>query len=232
MEQDLNLPPPPDSEAAKGKRRNHDAASPRPAEDILAGSGYEHLPEVFIDHRDGAMVQEREPAYYITAETALGAVREVTLYEEGAIVVTSLTPNDVMQPLNRAAAVQVVKWLAKLPGRQAPIDIGDMAEAAQMLGSDPEVLKLNRVEWQNAVVKMANELKLRREGKEARELPPIGHNFIRGVKPGAPPILGARLAAMAEQFPGATRLASAVPAYGPGAQTRRATPAPMSSSGR
>jgi len=211
-------------EAPKGnnrKRNNGDA-------DPLAGSGYENLPECFaMQQDDRSIVQEREPTYYIASDCFLGIGREATLYEESAIVVTSVVPNEHMQPLNRAAAIAVVRMLERLPASAAPIDIGDMAEAAQLLGSDPEVLKLNRIEWQRAVVRMASELKLRREGREAREIPPIGHNFTRGPRTAAPPLLNAKLAEMSQRLPGETRFAAAMPAFGPGAQTRRAGPAPM-----
>jgi len=117
--------------------------------------------------------------------------------------------------------------LQRLPQHRAPIDVGDMAEAAQMLAVDPEVLKLNKVQWQAAVTKLATELKLRREGLEAKDLPPIGHNFARGARTQAPPILNAKMADMSQRMPGDTRFATAMPAFAPGPTTRRAQPAPM-----
>lgn len=216
------------------KRAKKNGPSEPPA-DVLAGSGFEHLPECFAMTIEGAVVQEREPCYQVASECVLGFGREVTLYEEGAIIVTNVTPNDQMVPLNRAAAVNVVRWRERLPVTRVPLDIGDMAEAAQMLGSDPEAMKLNTFDWQNMLVKFATELKLRREGKDAREIPPIGHNFVRGPAAGGSPLLGARIAHGSENLPGATRFATAVPAYGPGsqaaAQVRRAGPAPMSHPG-
>jgi hypothetical protein len=208
---------------AKPARRNSSAEA-----DILAATEFEHLPDMFaMRNDDGSIVQEREPCYLIRADCFLGSGREATLYEESSIVVTGAVPNMQMEPLNRAAAMSYVKWLRRLPEHRAPIDVGDMSEAAQMLAADPEVLRLNKVQWQSAVVKLATELKLRREGLEAKDLPPIGHNFVRGPRTQAPPILGAKLAEMSQRLPGETRFAAAVPAFAPGPVTRRAGPQPM-----
>lgn len=215
------------NETARRSRRNSDAEA-----DPLVGTEFEQLPEMFaMRHDDGSIVQEREPCYLIRADCFLGSGRDATLYEESSIVVTGAVPNMHMEPLNRAAAVNYVKWLRRLPEHRAPIDVGDMAEAAQMLAADPEVLKLNKVQWQSAVVKLATELKLRRDGLEARDLPPIGHNFVRGARTQAPPILGAKLADMSQRLPGETRFAAAVPAFTPGPVTRRAGPQPMNMPG-
>ncbi len=214
--------------AKRGRRSN---GNPELA-DPLAGTEFEHLPEMFaMRHDDGSIVQEREPCYLIRADCFLGSGRDVTLYEESSIVVTGAVPNQHMEPLNRAAAVNYIKWLRRLPEHRAPIDVGDMAEAAQMLAADPDALKLNKLDWQKAVVRLATELKLRREGLEARELPPISHNFVRGARTQAPPILGAKLAEMSQRLPGETRFASAIPAFTPGPVTRRAGPQPMNMPG-
>jgi len=206
------------SDEGKSGRRNGNAEA-----DILAGTEFEGLPDLFaMRHDDGAIIQEREPCYLCRADCFLGSGREVTLFEESSIVVTGAVPNMHMEPLNRAAAVNYVKFLHRLPESRAPIDVGDMAEAAQMLAVDPEVLKLNKVQWQAAVVELATKLKLRREGLEAKDLPPIGHNFVRGARTQAPPILGAKLADMSQNLPGQTRYAAAIPAYSPGPVTRRA----------
>jgi len=215
----------PEPEGNGRRRRNTEA-------DILVGTEFEHLPVVFaMQNDDRSITQEHDPAYLCRADCFLGSGREVTLYEESSIVVTRASPNMQMEPLNRAAAIIYIKWLQRLPQHRAPIDVGDMAEAAQMLAVDPEVLKLNKVEWQQAVTKLAAELKLRREGLDAKELPPIGHNFARGTRSAAPPILGAKMADMSQRFPGETRYATAVPQFSPGPATRRATAAPMNMPG-
>ena len=201
--------------------------------DPLAGTEFQDLPDMFAMRQDdGSIVQEREPCYICRADCFLGNFREATLFEESSIVVTGAVPNQQMEPLNRAAAINYVKWLRRLPEHRAPIDVGDMAEAAQMLAVDPDHTKLNKLEWQRAVVKLATELKIRREGLDARDLPPIRHNFARGTRTQAPPILGAKMADMAERLPGQTRFATAIPAHSQPPGTRRAGPAPMNIPGR
>ena len=210
-----------------GQQRRRRSSSVEPEPDPLAGSGFANLPECFAMRQENGFVQEHEPCYHVAADCFIGLGREASLSVEGDIVVTSLPPNESMEPLNRAAALAFVKWQSRLPASRTPIDIGDMAEAAQMLASDPEVLKLNRVDWQNAVARLASELKLRREGKDARELPPLGHNFVRGARASPAPLLNSKLSEMSQRLPGETRFASAVPEYGPGAQTRRLVPQPF-----
>lgn len=195
--------------------------------DPLAGTAFEGLPDVFAMRDDGnGIIQEREPCYNILAECFLGSGTSGTRYDEGSIVVTRVVPNVQMQPLNRAAAINYVKWISRLPEHRAAIDAGDMAEAAQMLAAD--AAKMNKVEWQKAVTTLAVEIKLRREGKDARDLPAIGHNFVeqRG-KSTAPPILGAKMSDMAQRSPGETRLAVSMPANAPPPNVRRGTAAPL-----
>jgi hypothetical protein len=214
-----------DDASTQGKPRRGNTAE----HDILAGTEFEHLPEMFaMRNDDGTIVQERDACYLIRSDCFLGIGREATLYPEDSIVVTGAVPNIHMEPLNRAAAINHVKMLNRLPELRAPIDIGDMAEAAQMLATDPDHVKLNKLEWQTAVVGLATKLKLKREGRDALELPPIGHNFVRGPRTQAPPLLGAKMADMSQMLPGQTRYATAVPAHSAGPTVRRATPAPMS----
>lgn len=198
--------------------------------EVLAGTGYEGLPECFaLQQDDRSYIQEREPCYHIREDCFLGEGRYATLYEQDAIVVHLGPPNQCMEPLNRAAAVRYVKWASGLPDQQAPIDIGDLAQAAQTLGKDPEFLKLNKREWEAAVVKYASELKYARSGPRERYeiLPASPHNFTRGVRGVAPPILGGRISELGERLPGPTRMAEAVPQWGPGAVSRPVRPAAM-----
>lgn len=213
---------------------NTDPPNDKPARrqrepDPLAGTEFEHLPEVFAMRSDDGVTQEREPAYLCRADCFLGTGREATLYEESSIVVTSATPNEHMEPLNRAAAINYVKWIEKLPQHGASIDAGDVAEAAQMLATDPDHTKLNKVAWYDAVTQLAVRLKLKRLGNDARAEMPMGHNFTRrSGRTAAPPILGAKIAELGARLPGETRFAAAIPTYGPNAPiTRRATAAPM-----
>ena len=198
--------------------------------DPLLGSEFEHLPEVFaMRNDDGSVIQEREPTYLCRADCFLGTGREATLYEESSIVVTREKPNEHMEPLNRGAAIARLAWYASLPQDKVVISIEDMAEAATMCAADPEWAKLNKLDKTKAARKLAIEIKARREGVEARDLPPIGHNFARS--PGrsvAPPLLGAKMADLGARMPGETRFATAVPQYGPDRPvTRRGTAAPM-----
>ncbi len=214
------LPPDP----GNGRRR-------RAAElDVLAGTEFESLPEVFaMRNEDGSIVQEREPAFLCRADCFLGIGREATLYEESSIVVTRSVPNEHMEPLNRAAGIAVVSWLQSLPRQGVDVDIDDMAEAAQMLATDPDHVKLNKLAWGQAVEKLAVALKQKRLGKDFRSELPMGHNFVRrSGRSAAPPILGAKIAELGARLPGETRFASAVPTYGADRPiTRRATAAPM-----
>lgn len=207
----------------------NDKSTTKPQElsDPLADTAFSALPDVFA-MRDGAtIIQEREPCYECQADCFLGAGVTGTRYDEGSIVVTRVVPNIHMQPLNRAAALNYVKWIERLPEYRTPIDAGDMAEAAQMLAADAQ--SMNKLQWQSAVTKLAVEIKLRREGKEARDLPGIGHNFAHQPNRGSvPPILGAKMSDMAQRLPGETRLATAMPT---GPQTppnvRRGAAAPL-----
>lgn len=211
----------PEMKLDKGKRNNE--------VDPLLGSGYEHLPEVYVKPmQDGTIVQERDPCYQILEPGAfLGIGREATLWEADSQVVTTQPPNAQMWPLNRAAALAVLRWRERLPETSAPIDIGDLAEAAQYLASEPEIQKLGRLEYQRELVKFASQLKGKRDDRGVRDMPLFAHNFARPTQSTAPPILGGRIAEMGQRFPGETRFATALPQYGPGAHIHRAAPSPF-----
>lgn len=187
--------------------------------------GFQDLPDVFAMRDDnGQIIQERAPTYQCRADGFYGQGRDGTHFVEGAIVVTDIVPNEHLEPLNRAGAIKYVNWLCSLPGNRAPIDIGDMSEAAHMLAKDPQVTALSPVAYQAAVIKLAEELKLKREGKDARTLPNIGHNFKSASGGNAPPILGAKTSDMAQRRPGETRIPDGIPA-GHVAGTRRGSTA-------
>jgi hypothetical protein len=213
----------PNTEPRNGKRQQE-------LNDPLAGTEFEHLPDVFaMRNEDGSVIQEREPCYLCRADCFLGMGMAGTLYEESSIVVTRERPNEHMEPLNRAAAIARLNWYASLPQDKVVISIEDMAEAATMCAADPEWAKLNKIDKQKAARKLAIEIKARREGVEARDLPPIGHNFVRAPsRTAAPPLLGAKIADMGARHPGETRFATSVPQYGPDRPiTRRGAAAPM-----
>lgn len=196
--------------------------------DPLVGTEFARLPETFAMRTEEGIVQESEPCYLCRADCFLGSGMQGTCYTEGSIVVTLAPPNIQMEPLNRAAALKFVAWQSRLPNHKYALDIGDMSEAAQVLGKNPEVLKLDSIQWQEAVTQLAIKLKQKREGAEARDLPPIGHNFTQ-MSPNrqAPPILGAKMSAQSQRLPGETRLATAIPTHDSGPTVRRASNSPM-----
>lgn len=188
---------------------------------LLAKCGLDDLPEVFaMRDVDNRILQEREPCYQLLADCFLGQGLHGTHYMEGATVVCDTPPNQHMQPLNRAAAINYALWLESLPRNRAFIDIGDMSEAAHMLAKDPDVTKLPPTDYQNAVVRLAEELKLRREGKDARSIPGMQHNFAPQSGGKSPPMLGAKMSDLSQLGPGMTRNLAAV--TGPGAGVRKA----------
>lgn len=192
---------------------------------LLAQFGLSELPDVFALRTDeGAIIQERAACYVCNADGFYGKGTHGTWYPEGSIIVTDVVPNLHMEPLNRAAAVRHARWQRSLPNNKAPIDIGDMSEAAQMLAKNPQALALDPLGWQEAVTKLASEIKLKREGRDARDLPGMGHNFTPQSGGKAPPILGAKMSDLTQRGPGATM---AQAAGGPGGPpgVRRAQPA-------
>lgn len=195
--------------------------------ELLRKYGGTELPDVFA-MRDGAnIIQEREPTFLCLADGFYGRGTHGTQYQEGEIVVVGrdFIPNEFLQPLNRAAGIGYARWLESLPANQAPIDIGDMSEASQMLAKNPQVTDLPPDDYQKAVVDLAVRLKLRRMGKDARILPSMSpHNFAAKSGGNAPPMLGAKMSDMTQRGPGFTTAQPAA-ATGP-AGVRRAAAAP------
>ncbi len=199
--------------------------------DPLADTRFADLSETFaMRNDDGSIIQERDACYNCTADGFYGHGTQGTWYMEGSIIVTDAVPNEHMEPLNRAAGIRYVNWQRRQPANRVPIDVGDMSEAAIMLAKDPESMSLPPLKHQEAVIKLATALKIKREGLEARDLPQLGHNFVRGTRPMAPPLLGAKMSDMTQRYPGETRMATAIPQVGSGPVTRRAQPAPMGGS--
>ena len=171
---------------------------------LLAQFGLSELPEVFAMRDGDQIIQERAPCYRCAADGFYGLGTAGTWYEEGSIIVLDSVPNHQLEPLNRAAALRWVRWVERLPTTRAAFDIGDMAEAAQMLAKNPKVHQLDPVAYQASLIKLCEELKIRREGKDARTLPGMSaHNFApQSGRSNAAPILGAKVAQMAERGPG------------------------------
>jgi hypothetical protein len=171
---------------------------------LLAQYNLAHLPEVFAMRDGDQIIQERAPCYRCAADGFYGLGTAGTWYEEGSIIVLDATPNQHTEPLNRAGALRWAKWARSLPTTRAAFDIGDMAEAAQMMAKNPKVTQLDPLAYQTALIKLCEEIKIRREGKDARTLPGMSpHNFApQSGRSSSPPILGAKVAHMAERGPG------------------------------
>lgn len=173
--------------------------------EILSLYNFDHLPAVFAMRDDnGQVVQEKEPCYQCTSPGFYGSHRSGTWYDEGSILVTHDTPNIHLQPLNRAAALKFAKWQDALPGQRTPISIEDMTEAAMMLAKDPRVQALGPLDAQKSVISLAEGLKIKREGKDARNIPAMGHNFVPQSGGSAAPLLGAKMSDLGQRGPGVT----------------------------
>lgn len=193
---------------------------------LLAKYGLEDT-EVTFTMRDPAtreLLREKEPCYQCMAAGFYGRGLHGTFWDEGAIIVSSDVPNEHMQPLNRAAAINYCKWLESLPQNQITIGIEDMSEAAVILAKDPRVQGMSPAQAQIATIKVAEGLRLRREGKNARDLRvgDINRNFAPQSGGKSPPMLGAKMSDMSQLGPGMTRNIAAV--TGPGANVRKGAP--------
>jgi hypothetical protein len=223
----------PQTDAEKEPKPTRAKASVNDDIALLSLYGLAELPEVFAMRDGNNVIQEREPCYICQADGFYGRGTHGTWHQEGEILVMEprFVPNQHLQPLNRAAGVAYAKWLHSLPNNQVPIDIGDMAEAAQMLAKNPQVTDLPPDDYQKAVTTLAMKLKLKRDGKDARMLPNMSpHNFAPQSGGNSPPILGAKMSDMTQRGPGFT-------ATGPGAPTgqagvRRAQAAPAALGGQ
>lgn len=193
---------------------------------LLAQFGFSELPVMFaMREPGGTVIQEKEPCYQCMADGFYGRHRGGTWYEEGSIIVLDTVPNHQLQPLNRAAALKWAKWAGSLPQHKAAIDVGDMSEAAQMLAKNPDVLKLDPEKWQEAVVKLAVSLKVRREGGASPTLPGLAHNFApQSGRSTTVPILGAKIAEGAQRGPGGVQQTLSAAEVTAGGARRAASP--------
>lgn len=173
---------------------------------LLSKFNFSALPEVFALQTGEGVIQEREPCYRCTSPGFYGRGTEGTYYDEGSIIVYDSIPNASMEPLNLAAALEWITWAESLPSHRASIDITDLAEAASRLRNDPRINDLPPGKYEQAVIKLAEELKLIREGRDARSLPQLGHNFTNTTTTKAP-LLGAKMSDMSQRGPGETHFA-------------------------
>jgi hypothetical protein len=161
------------------------------------------LPETFV-HRngDGTISQIKDPCYNLLSPGFYGD----TWYDEGEVIATFVCPNHEMQPLNRAAARRMMKWLDSLPAEKAPITIEDMTEAAFMLAKDPEYGARSHQERCLAAQKLAVELKARRDRvlNGGVELPNLPGTALRAAKSSAPAMPNIKIADANVRGPGAS----------------------------
>lgn len=193
---------------------------------LLAKYGFQDE-EVTFSMRDpvtGEVLREKEPCYELLADGFYGNGLHGTWYMEGATIVMPGFPNQHMKPLNRAAALNYCRWQESLPQNKVTIEIADMQEAAIILAKDPRVKEMAPSVAQMVTIKVAEGLKLKREGKDAMDLRAgdINRNFAPQSGGKAPPVLGAKMSDMSQIGPGATRAFAAI--TGPGANVRRAAP--------
>lgn len=176
------------------------------------------------DPVSGELLREKEPCYSCKADCYLGAGLHGTFWPEGSIIVYPDVPNQHMEPLNRAAAINYCRWLESLPQNKAMIDIGDMAEAAVILAKDDRLERMSPQQRTIAAIKVAEGLKLKREGKSAMDLRvgDINRNFAAQSGGKSPPMLGAKMSDMSQMAPGMTRSFAAV--TGPGSNVRKPAP--------
>jgi len=196
---------------------------------LLAKYGLDDL-DVTFSMRDLAtneILREKEPCYECLAEGFYGQGMHATWYQEGATIVMHTPPNQQLRPLNRAAGVNYARWLESLPQNRTYIDIGEMAEAAVILAKDERVKEMTPMQSQQACIRVAEGLRMRREGKTAMDLRAgdISRNFAPQSGGRSPPMLGAKMSDMSQIGPGMTRNLAAV--TGPGAGVRRAAAAPL-----
>jgi hypothetical protein len=193
---------------------------------LLAKYGFEDEDVTFSmrDPATGEVLREKEPCYELLADGFYGQGLHGTWYQEGATIVMHGFPNLHMKPLNRAAALNYCKWQESLPQNKVTLDIADMSEAAVILAKDPRVQQMTPAQAQLATIKVAEGLKLKREGKNAMDLrtSDINRNFAPQSGGKAPPVLGAKMSDMSQVGPGMTRSIASI--TGPGAGVRRAAP--------
>lgn len=194
---------------------------------LLAKYNLDDLDVVFAmrDPVNNELLREKDACYECLADGFYGAGMHGTFYPEGATIVLDTIPNQHLRPLNRAAGIAYARWLESLPQNRTFIDIGDMSEAAVILSKDPRVKEMSPMQAQQAVIRLAEGLKMRREGKSAMDLRTgdIGRNFAPQSGGKAAPMLNAKMSDLSQIGPGSTRNMATV--TGPGAGVRKAAPA-------
>lgn len=193
---------------------------------LLAKNGMSDFETTFAmrDQGTGDVLREKEPCFQCKADCYLGTGLHGTFWPEGSIIVYPDVPNQHLEPLNRAAAINYCRWLESLPHNKVTLDIADMAEAAVILAKDPRIEKMTPQQAQIATIRVAEGLRLKRDGGNARDLRvgDINRNFAPQSGGKAPPMLAAKMSDMSQIGPGMTRNIATV--TGPGANVRKGNP--------
>lgn len=141
---------------------------------------FDHLPAAYIADSGE---QVTAPAWRLLADGYYGD----THWLQNEILVMDMTPNHHLEPLNQAAALRMIDWLSSLPLNGAGLKEEDMVEASYMLRPREGVPEMTHDQYSRAVVKLALELKAKREGTGALRMPEL-----QGVRPAnrpdAPPM--------------------------------------------
>lgn len=130
---------------------------------------------------DGEMVSE--PCWRLAADGFYGD----THWLQGSVLVANIVPNHHMIPLNKSAGEAMERWVSSLPLNSAGLKDEDIIEASYMMGSRADIPGMTKQQWQIAMVKLALELKAKREGSSGLRLPEL-QGVRPAVRPDAPPM--------------------------------------------
>jgi hypothetical protein len=140
---------------------------------------FNNLPETYAFRQgDGSIRQVRDPVYNCLAAGFYGLRNDATHYEEGEIIIYDFTPNHHLQPLNAAAGARTMKWLEALPMTGSSINIEDLSEATVMIAKNPKLAEMSPEQISAATLKIAIELKKRRDTTAGMVLPPMSGETI------------------------------------------------------
>lgn len=145
------------------------------------------LPDVFVNERQD---QFTDPVYRLHADGYYGESH----WYEGDIIVWLETPNQTMEPLNRAAGLAMEAWLESLPlagANSVHLTISDLLEAARLIPED-QVKSLDQNAYGKAIATIAIKLKEKRDGKPGMLIP--GWGSVRtAAASSAPPMRNAAI---------------------------------------
>lgn len=123
------------------------------------------LPE-FYTTQDGQRVDA--PTYVTLGQCQIlmaspenGAIGP-TLVEPGEVITTEMVPNQMLQPLNRAAGERIDEWIASLPIDGQGLTQADISEAAYLMRPREGEKELPHEQWYPAMLKAAWALKEKR----------------------------------------------------------------------